>query len=382
VKQSVPSTRSRRLRALDESIRAARDPIDAACVRAERAALLVRHGFNDLARDDLAALHRQAFQVSSPRLSAWLQFAEGIASYFGDLANRPVDKLLGAAELAAEAGETRLQALAQAWLAQLAYVRHDLQALVAHARASQGLVGPTNHDPTHHGPRFRLAMVVGMAHDFAGASALAQGWYRTAHRQATLDGDEASLSALLYNMAERRAVRLRHGHLREPEAPVSRTLIGVESVTHYDSAMGSSAWADLTPLLRAQLLVAQGQYAEARELFVQHLPNALGYILAQHGAGMIADLAWCCASQDEPEQARNHAGRAVAQLGERCDIDDRAATHTRLAQIFGRLGDTALQGEHAQCAADCWAEFERQQGEWRDALVAAALEQPPADWLA
>jgi len=377
VKQSALSARSRRLRGLDEAIRAARDPIDAACLRAERAVLLVRHGFNDLARDDLAALHRQAFQVASPRLSAWLQFAEGVSSYFGDLASRPVDKLLGAADLAAAAGETTLQTMALAWLAQLAYVRHDLDALIGYARATQDLAGPALH-----GPRFRLAMVVGMAHDFAGASAPAQAWYRSAHRQATLDGDEASLSALLYNMAERRAVRLRHANLHAPEVPVSRTLVDVESVTHYDAAIGSSAWADLTPLLRAQLLVAQEQYAEARELFVQHLPNALSYILAQHGAGMIADLAWCCASLDDVDQARVQAGRAVAQLGEGCDIDDRAATHTRLAQIFGLLGDAGLQREHAQYASDCWAEFERQQGQWRGALDAAGLEQPPADWLA
>ena len=372
-----PASRSRRLRELDDAIRASSEPIAAACLRAERAALLVRHGAGEFARDELAALHRLAFQVSSPRLGAWLQFAEALSSYFGDLASRPVDKLGSAAGLAAMAGDRALQALAEAWLTQLAYVRHDLDALVRHALAARELAGPALY-----GARFRLAVVLGMAYDFAGAHEVAQGWYRGGHRQATLDGDEASLSALLYNVTERRAVRLRHAHLRDPDAPVAESLAGVESVAHYDTATGGMAWGDLTPLLRAQLLTAQGAHADARALFVQHLPQALAYILAQHGAGMIADLAWCCACLGDEEQARQQAGRAIAQLGEACDIDDRAATHTRVAQVHGRLGDAAGQREHAARAAACWDEFERQQRQWSRALGAAGLAAPPADWLA
>jgi hypothetical protein len=56
-----------------------------------------------------------------------------------------------------------------------------------------------------------------------------------------------------------------------------------------------------------------------------------------------------------------------------CDIDDRAATHSRLAQVFAALGDRATAQRHAEKAAEEWREFAIQQAVLAQALNESGL---------
>lgn len=363
--------KSRLLKRLDGEIAASTIPVRAACLKAQRAVLLARHGQMIEAREQLTALHQQAFQSPHPELGAWLHFAEGLMSYYTDFGNAARDKIMRAQAISRSAGLKPLEALSAAWLAQLAYVRHDIATLIAQARACDELA-----EPDHHGARFRLATVIGLAYQFTGDLEAAQAWFTKARGHAAAEGDDASLSALMYNMAEMRTAQARRDSLAQlatHQPNGAGLLLGADSVKHYDAAVGGSAMPDLTPLLRAQILTVEGQYEAARELFEQHLPHAMSSGLERLGSSLLADLAWCRVNTGQAEHGLQQAREAEIELDPACDVDDRAITHSRLAQVFAALDDQTAAARHAAAAAEAWQEFAAQQAQWAKALAEAAL---------
>lgn len=363
--------RSRLMARLDQGIAAAPNRLAAGVLRVQRAMLLARHGQLQPARDELTQLHQISFQHPDPRLHAWLHLAEGLMSYFTDFGPAARDRSQRARALAEAAGDAELRALALAWQAHLAYAAHDLPALVEHGRDCRALVAAEQHDA-----QARLAIALGLALHYAGRWDLAQAWYAKARRHAAEEGDDAGVSALMYNMAEMRTAQMRHESLAYPTRPRPDLLLGADSVRHYDAAVGGSALAELTPVLRAQVLVMEGDYAQALELYARYLPQAMSKGLARLGSSLQADMAWCQVRLGQPEQARRQALAAEQQLDPACDIDDRAATHSRLSQVFEALGDVEAALRHAQTAQQAWAEFTAQQGMWAERLIAAGLDRP------
>jgi len=364
------SLKSRLWRQLDAAIDAAPEPLQRATLRAQRAALMARHGREDQARDELSALHMLAFQSPNPALSAWLHYAEGLTSYFSDMGSASGDKLRRAEAAAQALGLTELQALSAAWQAYMAFVRHDIGALVAHAQATRKLAGPE-----HHAALGRLAITLGIAHDFAGTEQ-SQAWYAEARRQASAEGDDASQSALIYNMTAMRVAQLRRRHLDSPAQAMSAHLLGTDSVAHYDAAVDVAVLPDLTPLLRAQLLVLQGDYAHAQALYAEHLPPARARGLARLGSSLLAEVAWCRVNLGETGLALQQALDAEQELDLATDTDDRAASLSRLAQVHAALGRQAQADEFARRAEAEWAEVKRDQATWAGALKAAGLSKP------
>ena len=366
--------RSRLLQTLDQGIAQAASPLDAACLRVQRAMLLARHGQLDAAREQLTQLHQFAFQHPQARLSAWLQLAEGLMNYCSDFGLSARDKIQRAQAVARASDVRDVDLLATAWLAHLAYVAHDLPELIEQAKACLAAAGPDDHQPLA-----RLAIALGLALQFADRWEPAQAWYAQARLHAQADGDDATQSALMYNVAEMRTAQMRRESLAYPTRPRPDLLLGADSVRHYDSAVGGSAMAELTPLLRAQVLAMQGEYAQAAALYEEFLPQTVGRRggLARLGSNLLADLAWCRVNLGQREQALAHAREAELQIDPRCDVDDRAATHSRLAQVYESLGDELVSLTHAQAAQREWAEFTAQQGHWAERLEAAGLDRPP-----
>lgn len=364
--------RSRLLQQLDAQIAGAPSQLEAACLRAHRAMLLARHGHLTPARELLTELHQLAFQHPNPRLGALLHLAEGLMSYYTDFGAAARDKVQRAQALARSTGQHEVEMLATAWMAHLAYTAHDLQGLIEQAKACLSAVRPDEHQALA-----RLSTSLGLALHFANRWDLAQAWYASVRRHAGAEGDDAMQSALMYNMAEMRTAQMRHESLAYPTRPRPDLLLGADSVRHYDAAVGGSAMSELTPLLRAQVLVMQGEYASAAELYQKYLPQAMGRGLSRLGSNLQADLAWCRVQMGQHEQALAQARDAELELDPRCDVDDRAATHSRLSQVYEALGDAERSRQHAQLAQREWAEFSAQQAHWAERLEAAGLGRPP-----
>ncbi|MCY4745223.1 hypothetical protein NYO99_09590 [Pelomonas sp. UHG3] len=367
--------RSRLAQRLDGEIAAvAAMPGRSAVLQVQRAILWLRHGREAEAREELNRLQARALAQPRIELAAWLHLAEGLAAYFAAFGGGARDRVRRAQVMAAAAGLRSLQALADAWLAQMAFVDRDIDRLVAHAAAALAA-------PADNAAACRVASALGMAWDLAGDPAAASGWYAFGRRAAGADGDDAGLAALLYNQTQMRALRLRHAALAGEPGEAPAVLLGVDSIGHFDEAVGGSARADLTPLLRAQLLTVQGDFAAAAALLEAHLPDAVATGLARVGGSLLADLAWCWVNNGEALKARALADQAAVEVlaedSPHCDLDERAALHARLAQVYARLRDELLATRHADAAQAAWADDAAQRRQWAQRLADAGLTSPP-----
>ena len=72
-------------------------------------------------------------------------------------------------------------------------------------------------------------------------------------------------------------------------------------------------------------------------------------------AYLLADKAWCQAQIGDVLEARDTAEAAIHCLSAETHVDDRAAAHSRLAQIFSLTGDTSLKESQLALAASEWA---------------------------
>lgn len=360
--------KSRLLRQLDRDIAAAFSPVQAACLRAKRATLLARHGALDEARTELTVLHQMAFQHPHPEIGAWLHLAEGLMTYFTDIGSSAYEKIQRAQTIARQIDLPEVESLAAGWLAHLAYVRHELPATLAHARECLDRA-PADMAAA----RGRAHLVMGLAWHHAGREDRAQPWYQRARAYALQDGDDAAVSALMFNLAVMRISQLRRTALSSTARQAPELMLSIDSVQHYDDAVGAQGLAELTPLMRAQLMALRGEFAEAAALYEEHLPLAISRGLARLGSSLLSDLAWCRLQSGQTEMAAKLAAEAEIELDPSCELDDRAATHTRLAQIYQALGQTEAAQRHLALATRTWAEFSQEQAAWSRALEADSL---------
>ena len=372
--------RSRLALRLDAEIAAAAAvPARAAVLQAQRAILWLRHGRDAEAREELDRLHAGALVHPRVELAAWLHLAQGLMAYFGAFSGfggGARERVRRARVMAAAARLRPLQALADAWLAQMDFVGRDIDSLIAHAQAALAVLGPDDH-----GAGYRVATALASAWSLAGGEAAASPWYAWARQHAIAEGDDAGLAALLYNQTQMRALRIRHAALAGEPGEAPAVLLGVASVGHYDDSVGGSARGDLTPLLRAQLMTVQGDYAEEAALLEAQLPAAMAAGLARLGGSLLADLAWCWANTGDTTRARALADQAAVEVlaedSPHCDLDERAALHARLAQVYARLNEAGLAARHGDAAQAAWADDAAQRRLWAARLSSAGLGTPP-----
>jgi hypothetical protein len=350
--------KSRLLSHLDAAIAAASLPSEADCLRAERAGLLARQGQLAEARSVIAALQAQYGQNPHTKVNAWILLAEGLTSYFSDLGQAAHDKVRRAHAVSAAARDRRLHALAAAWLAHLNYTIYDLDAMGRYVREALQLA-----DADHHSARARACLVVALAYHFGGRFETAQPWYAKARLHASAEGDEAMLSAIMYNMAGLLADQSRHAIMTgaQDAAMLRRAELSLQSASNLDALIGIASLDALVPLHRARVCTLQGQWAEAVGLYEAHFSDGLLQGLDRMRASLGADLAWCRLQLGQTEQARKDAMAAQVAVAQDRDADDRAAAHHRLAQVFAQLGQDDVAATHREQAASDWKRHEQEQ---------------------
>jgi hypothetical protein len=350
--------KSRLLSHLDAAIAAASQPLVADCLRAERAGLLARQGQLAEARACLAALQTQYARQPQAALSAWLSLGDGLVSYFSDLNRSARDKMSRAYALATAARDTRLRALSMAWLAHMDYVDHDLEAMAHHVGEAFGIA-----EPDHHAAQARVCLVVAQAYHFGGRFDAAQPWYAKTRQHANAEGDEAMLSAVMHNMAGLLANESRQTLMCGPQdvAVTRRAMLGIESTGNFDALVGTASLDALVPLLRAHVNSLQGRWADAVSLYEAHFSDGLLQGLDRMRSCMGADLAWCRLQLGQTEQALKDAMAAQVAVSQDRDVDDRAAAHSRLAQVFTQLGQADVAARHRAQATIDWHTHERDQ---------------------
>jgi hypothetical protein len=370
----MTAPRSRLMASLDEAIKKAGNPIEAQCLRAERAALLARQGQLERAQAVIDELQAQiAFAPHNALVRGWVALAEGLHAHYsviGGASGRESIEL--AWRLAGDSGAAgrRLRATAAAWLAGLTYNTEDdptkLGALVCEALEASM--------PAHHGARARATLVAGFAYHFAARSERAQAWYEASRRHGIADGDESHLSALMHNQAWQRAALAQVDALFDESGGVealTQALMSAESIGHYDAGIGTASLASLVPMLRAQLLTAQGRFAEALALFDANFDAAMAEGLKRLAPGLLADRAWCEQQLGRSDAARALAARADDALAKPVDLDDRMVALARLAQVRAALGETTAAATLREQAQSLHRQHREQQQQLAAALDAA-----------
>ena len=356
--------RSRLMATLDAAIAAASNPVEAKCLRAERAGLLARQGQLEAAKTVIDELNAQlAWQPSTP-LRAWVALAEGLQGYYSTLGLGAQTSIELAYMLARDhGGLKRLHALAAGWLAHMAYAHEDMARAATLVREALDVALPE-----HRGARARAALVAGYAYHYAAGNTRAQPWYEASRRHAIAEGDEAHLSALMHNQAALRASQARlallfdvAGNQAAQSDAVSHALLGAESIGHYDAGIGTASLGSMVPMLRAQVLTAQGRWAEALALFETHFDLALSDGLTRQSPCLLADRAWCECHSGAARKAKVLAAAAEQALTQPCDSDDCAIAHARLAQVSDKLGDAAAAQRHRDAAQTYYSAHREEQ---------------------
>ena len=357
--------KSRLLGRLDADIAAAAQPVAADCLRCERAAYLARVGDFDQAAQALNTVQQRHRARPNAAISAWLSLADALVSHYSDMGPLARDKMKRAHALSAAAGLKPLQALSAAWLAHLDYLRMDAPALARRAAEALGLAAAD-----HHAARARANLVVAQSYHEGGRLDLARPWYDRAHRHATTEGDDATLSAMMWNMA---SLRVAHARQSEacgpgPAAAGEHALLSAESTAHFDAMLGVRSLRALQPILRAQICTLLGQTDAALALYEEHLAPALAQGMAPAEGSLRADRAWCRLRAGHPSAAQADAAAAEASLALPGQFGDRAPGHSRLVQVYEALGDNDAARRHAQFAAHAWEGHRIDQAKLLDAL--------------
>ena len=353
---------SRLLTRLEAEIAAATHPLRADCLRAERAGLLARLGQLGEARQVLSTLQGQYANRPHAVMSAWLSLGEGLLGYYSDMGTSTQDRMRRAYALSGAARDMRLHALCAAWLAHSEYVNDDLGAMARHAAEAVRL-----SDPTDHGTRARACLVIAQGYHLSGRFDRAQPWYAKVRLHGHADGDEATLSALMHNMAWMHTNHVRQKMLSEPGGEqmviTPQMLMGAESTETFDNLSGMLALDALVPMLRAQVHSLLGNWAESLALSEAYFSQAMAQGMGHMQASLRAEMAWCRSRLGQASRALQDAKAAALAVEKERDLDDRAAAHSRLAQVFAQSGDADAAERHARRAASDWQALRKEQAE-------------------
>lgn len=337
---------------LEAEISIASSVLEADCKRAELAAYWVRLGRVAEAELTLQDLHQRYKAHPNVAISAWVNLVEGLVGHFGDMDPGARDKILRAHALSSAAGLLPMRALSAAWLAHFDYLDVNVESMILYILEAHNLSAKENH-----GTRSRASLVVAQAYHLSGHLDIALTWYTKARDSALSDGDDATISALMHNMAWLRSHELRRRLFLEQDENVSTkyALLSAESTGNFDILIGAVSLGSLIPLLKAQILSVSGKESEALEIYEKYLIPVFGMGMRRLQADLLADMAWCRLKLGQNARASLDAAAAASIINPFGHFDDQALAHSRLAQIFHALGDSETGIYHRKLAVDAWA---------------------------
>jgi len=355
---------SRLLTTLNAQASSTRDPVVWARSVCRAASHFARHGKTQDALTSIGVVRAQFGNELHPEVASWLMLAEGVLHFFQAQTREAYDRIRRAYGLAiALRTESALPSCA-AWMAHVEFHDCAYEKMAAHLEEALTLAKPEDHQA-----RARASLVLANAFQLAGTYPLARPWYEHARLNAAAEGDEATLSAMLYNVAAFRAsnVRLDDAFGLEVGTEAHRAGMETASSVNFDFAIGTESLEFLSHMLRGLMLTVKRQYSDALELFaaidVAKVPK--GMLPPVH-----ADQAWCQANLGNTVEAMALASVAAAGLSEKTEADDAAYVHCRVAQVAEHCQQSALAEKHRAAAATALVTHRRLQAEMLNRLQA------------
>jgi hypothetical protein len=345
---------SRLLARIDAEIAQTSDQVSVDCLRAERAAYLARQGRFDEAKAIVQSIRERYGEKPNAKVASWLHFVEGLTYLFGDAGGPARDKIRRAFALASAAEFVSMQALCSGWLAHLSFGLLDVDEMTRYVKDAFRLA--SDHD--HHALS-RASLVCAVALHLANRYDLAKPWYSSARSHASAAGDETMIGATMHNMTSMSVMNLRQAVLAGASSASvsSNALLEVASTSSYDELVGTVSLSSWAPILQAGAASLLGDWERALELYSIHADEARRQGQERLRSYMHADVAWCRAQTGAPDLALKEVLAAEGGLGADTLVDDRAATHSRLAGALATIGLADAARDHAALATEGWADF-------------------------
>lgn len=328
---------SRLLSDLLLAARETRDRITWAKTVCRVASHYARQGSGDDAITAIAAVRAEFQDGLESEVACWLMLAEGILNFFQMNNKMAYDRTQRAYALSKALNIRDAIPSCAAWMAHLEFNANQYERMVIHL--NEALLNARNDD---HQAGARAALVLADAYHFAGSFDEARPWYARCRLHATAEGDNATLSAMLHNVAAFRTsnVRLADAFNAFDPAESHRAWLEAQSAYAYDSAVGSTGLQLLLPLLRGQIFTVERRYQDAIALLssidLKSLHSRL--IPLVH-----ADIAWCLAGESRLDEAWSAVDSAKSLASSMQENDDYAYVCARLsltAKICGYIEES------------------------------------------
>jgi len=362
---------SRLLTRLAARIAAARDPVEAACLRAQRGIYLARQGKHDEAEAIVKAIREEFGTRPNAEVTAWISLVEAVSHFYSQPGPKALDRLRRAEALSRAMNHPVLVPLCAAWLAHIEFNGNRMEAMLQHAVEALRLA-----QPAHHAALARVSLVIADAFHYAGRFDLAKPWYAAVREHALAEGDDSMISAMLHNVAAFRANEVRLADAFGAPIPTEGrwALLETESTENYDIGIGTLSMALLIPLMKAQLLASAGRFSEALEIFNSVLERESPENLERRKACFYADRAWCRLQMNHVDLALADVQTACERASFPADSDDVASMHARVGAVLEQVGQRERSLEHRRQAS----EFRRRHLDVQAELL-GRLEQALAD---
>lgn len=359
---------SRYIARLNGLISTARDELTADCCRAEMACYLVRQGHIDEAITSMSEFRSRHFARPHALTSIWLNIFEGMIHLYGAGGTQNArDRFRRANAVAIASRANELVAISAAWLAHLAYLAVDLKQMVDLLRLVENTTSEDNHLALS-----RACLVRAQALHVAARYDLAMPWYEKSRTHALACEDDSAMSALMYNRAS-----ITVGHYKQLKlAGYGDQMLGryskatVDSVMNYDRLIGNIGLGAYVPLLQGQIASLDGRIDIALDIYDREIEGAVkNQGQSRVESYLLADRAYCNASLNRLERARLDVETAAQAIDEFTQIDDRAATYSRISQVYSILGKMDISSCYSELARVSWIEFVQLQQRFVEILL-------------
>jgi tetratricopeptide (TPR) repeat protein len=280
-------------------------------------------------------------------IASWLMLAEGVLHFFKAQFPEAYDRIRRAYGLAIALQNNSAFPTCAAWMAHVEFNACKYDDMAKHLEEALTTAQSKDHQAIA-----RASLVLATAYHIAGDFQLSRPWYEKARLNAAAEGDDATVSATLHNMASIRAanVRLEDTFGGDPAKETRRVALEASSSLTYDYAIGHKGLDFLTQMLGGLISTIDKRYEEALQIFegidLTALPTRVRPLVQ-------VDKAWCWAQQGDLTKSWDIASTVPSEPPSVVDDDDLAYINSRLRQISivcGRVDEAARYAALANIA--------------------------------
>lgn len=346
---------SRFLDRLSALVSVSSDVYDKACLNLESASYLARRGDHLDSLKIVQSIRSDGLHLHSSKLSAWLNFAEGMQFHCKGRDPEARVKWSRCVAIARSSRSDEVLARALAWLAFCDYTILRIDSIATLTIEAMHVLAKDNYEGCA-----RINMTLAQIYHLCGSYTRAREFYDRSRLACLESGDDVMLAALIHNMAWLRMSALRNESLRGMHLNDDSKIVELasESTRNYESLIGSRAFDAMTPLLAAQVDIMQARYADAILKINTRIVDLPSQGLRRLSASLVADRAYCRAILGDNNGSRADAVVAIESVSSEDHVDDLAVLYTRIAEVY-RIIDEAEKSAFYKGKADAlWMEFD------------------------